>query len=77
MLRMPGEGTVRVSGETDQAFQPCNGVTLFLNSRQGIRWTGATSGNTLVQASPVAGGGILTLPATVTDTLVPGQPQIR
>ena len=47
-----------------------NGGTLFLNSPQGIRWTGATSGNTVVQASAVAGTGILTLPATVTDTLV-------
>jgi hypothetical protein len=47
-----------------------NNGTLFLNSSQGIRWTGATSGNTVVQAAAVAGTGVLTLPATVTDTLV-------
>jgi hypothetical protein len=41
-----------------------------VDANQGIRWTGATSGNTILQASSVAGAGILTLPATVTDTLV-------
>jgi hypothetical protein len=63
-------GGMLFTNNAGSSMQLGNGGTLFLNSPQGIRWTGATSGNTVVQASAVAGTGILTLPATVTDTLV-------
>jgi hypothetical protein len=63
-------GGILFTNNAGSSMQLGNGGTLFLNSPQGIRWTGATSGNTVVQASAVAGAGILTLPATVTDTLV-------
>lgn len=63
-------GGILFTNNAGSSMQFGNGGTLFLNSPQGIRWTGATSGNTFVQASAVAGAGILTLPATVTDTLV-------
>jgi len=63
-------GGILFTNNAGSSMQLGNGGTLFLNSPQGIRWTGATSGNTVVQASAVAGTGILTLPATVTDTLV-------
>ena len=63
-------GGILFTNNSGSSMQLGNGGTLFLNSPQGIRWTGATSGNTVVQASAVAGAGILTLPATVTDTLV-------
>ena len=63
-------GGILFTNNAGSSMQFGNGGTLFLNSPQGIRWTGATSGNTIVQASSVAGAGILTLPATVTDTLV-------
>ena len=63
-------GGILFTNNAGSSMQFGNGGTLFLNSPQGIRWTGATSGTTFVQASSVAGAGILTLPATVTDTLV-------
>lgn len=63
-------GGILFTNNAGSSMQFGNGGTLFLNSPQGIRWTGATSGTTFVQASPIAGAGILTLPATVTDTLV-------
>lgn len=63
-------GGILFTTNAGSSMQLGNSGTLFLNSPQGIRWTGATSGNTIVQASSVAGAGILTLPATVTDTLV-------
>jgi hypothetical protein len=63
-------GGILLTNNAGSSVQFGNGGTLFLNSPQGIRWTGATSGTTFVQASSVAGAGILTLPATVTDTLV-------
>ncbi|HEX3156391.1 MAG TPA: hypothetical protein VHV32_17315 [Candidatus Angelobacter sp.] len=63
-------GGITFTNNAGSSIQFGNGGTLFLNSPQGIRWTGATSGTTFVQASPIAGSGILTLPATVTDTLV-------
>ena len=63
-------GGILFTNNAGSSMQLGNGGTLFLNSPQGIRWTGATSGNTVVQASAVAGAGILTLPAIVTDTLV-------
>jgi hypothetical protein len=63
-------GGILFTNNAGSSMQLGNGGTLFLNSPQGIRWTGATSGTTVVQASSVAGAGILTLPATVTDTLV-------
>jgi hypothetical protein len=63
-------GGILFTNNAGSSMQFGNVGTLFLNSPQGIRWTGATSGNTFVQASAVAGTGILTLPATVTDTLV-------
>jgi hypothetical protein len=63
-------GGILFTNNAGSSMQFGNGGTLFLNSPQGIRWTGATSGTTFVQASSVAGSGILTLPATVTDTLV-------
>jgi hypothetical protein len=63
-------GGLVFTNNAGSSMQFGNGGTLFLNSPQGIRWSGATSGTTFVQASSVAGAGILTLPATVTDTLV-------
>ena len=63
-------GGILFTNNAGSSMQLGNNGTLFLNSAQGIRWTGATSGNTVVQAASVAGTGILTLPATVTDTLV-------
>jgi hypothetical protein len=63
-------GGILFTNNAGSSMQLGNGGTLFLNSPQGIRWTGATSGNTVVQAAAVAGTGILTLPATVIDTLV-------
>jgi hypothetical protein len=63
-------GGILFTNNAGSSMQFGNGGTLFLNSPQGIRWSGATSGTTFVQASSVAGAGILTLPATVTDTLV-------
>jgi hypothetical protein len=63
-------GGILFTNNAGNSMQLGNNGTLFLNSPQGIRWAGATSGNTVVQASAVAGTGILTLPATVTDTLV-------
>jgi hypothetical protein len=63
-------GGILFSNNAGSSIQLGNNGTLFLNSPSGIRWTGATSGNTVVQAAAVAGAGVLTLPATVTDTLV-------
>ena len=63
-------GGIVFTNNAGSSMQLGNNGTLFLNSAQGIRWTGATSGNTVVQASAVAGAGILTLPANVTDILV-------
>src|ERR1041385_584612 len=63
-------GGILFTNNAGSSMQLGNNGTLFLNSAQGIRWTGATSGNTVVQAAAIAGTGVLTLPATVTDTLV-------
>lgn len=63
-------GGILFTNNAGGSMQLGNGGTLFLNQPQGIRWTGATSGNTVVQAAAIAGSGTLTLPGGLTDQLV-------
>jgi hypothetical protein len=70
-IRNDTAGGITFANNAGGSFQFGNGGTIFLNVLGGgIRWSGATSGTTVLAAASVAGTGTLTLPATVTDTLV-------
>lgn len=64
-------GGILFTNNAGGSFQFGNGGTIFLNVLGGgIRFSGATSGTTVLAATAVAGAGTLSLPPSVNDTLV-------